>query len=493
MPIASMHADPTMAPDLANMQLDLLWRSGTFTRVLHLPLLGLQVVILLISIGLSIFSLLAPIFLSPQPSAYDQLTATPPQPMSVAEMVFRITGATVVVAAVIILAIIFARVTPYLFGRPFGLTVTNAGIDARTEWGSRVHMTWEEMRLLEVVKGDAQAPRRFALYAPGKRIDWAEYTVGLGRQYAPVDVTSSEMTLRQASLLSLIAARTELTPRTLAKTLESKPAPARVAPRSSIAAGLLVFALILAGITAVDFFFAVTPDSWVNWMSTGSLALATGGLLVASLWTALARNTAPAHATPPTVGAPTLDGSGVAYILAWRTPALSRLAQALLGACLAINLAPGVWALLVSFGLYLPGYHPQLLADGVFASLGRYLLAVILGMCGVIGLALLYSATMMAATRIRADKDGLTTGRGRRQRLMAWSSVRDISWGAGGRGRFTYLVTSDPLVLPISWPAGPQGESERMPTDGAAPIGADELAALVAARINKPIRVREEG
>jgi hypothetical protein len=490
MPVAEIHADPALAPDVTGKPLDLWWRTSTASRVIYVPLLGLQVVAVLLSIGAGIIGYLGPIFLPPQLQAYEVYASMPPQPMSVMEIVTRVAVAGVMVAILVVLGIILARVTPYLFGRPFGLTVTNAGISARTEWGSRIHVAWEEMRLLEVVKGDAQAPRRFALYAPGKRIDWAEYTMSLGGRYAPVDITSSEMTLRQASLLSLIAARSKFRPRTLAKTLESKPTPARVAPRSSIAAVLLVFALILGGITAADFYFAVTPVSWINWMSTGSLALATGGLLVASLWTALVRNTVPAYATPPTVGAPALDRSGVAYVFAWRTPAFSRLAQAFLGACLAINLAPGIWALLISFGLYWPGYQAQLLANGVFAALERYLLAVILGMCGVIGLALLYSATMMATTRIRADKDGLTTVRRRRQRLMAWSSVRDISWGAGGKGRFTYLVTSDPLVLPIFWPAGPQGESERTPTDGAAPIRADELAALVAARINKPIRVR---
>ena len=489
MPAAEIHTDPALAPDVAKKPLDLWWRTSTASRILYIPLLGLKLAIVLISMSLTIFAQLGPIFLPPQRPAYDLYTSTPPQPMSVMEIAVRVSLAGVAVAALVVLGVILARATPYLFGRPFGLSATHAGIDARTEWGSRIHMAWDEMRLLEVVKSDTQAQRRFALYAPGKRIDWAEYTVGLGAQYTPVDVTTSEMTLRQVMLLGLIAQRTGLDPRTLIKTLESKPAPARAVKRSSNAIALLVFALILGGITAADFLFPVTPDSWVNWVSTGSLALATGGLLVASLWTALARNTVPAHASPPTVGAPSLDAPGVAYVLSWRTPPLSRLALVLVGACLAVNLAPGVWALLLSFGVYLPGYHPQLLADGVFASLGRYVLAVILAMCGVIGLALLYSATMMATTRIRADKDGLTTGRGRRQRLMAWSSVRDISWGPSGRRRFTYLVTSDPLVLPISWPAGPQGESERTPTDGAVPIGADELAALVAARINNPIRV----
>jgi hypothetical protein len=490
MPIASMHPDPTVAPDLANKPLDLWWRTSTASRILYIPLLGLQVVVALLSIGVTIFGQLAPIFLPPQRPAYE--LHTPPQPMSVSEIAWRVALASVAVAALVFLGVLHACAAPYLVGRPFGLSAIDVGINARTEWGSRVHMAWEEMRLLEVVKGDAQAPRRFALYAPGKRIDWAEYTAGLGGQYAPVDITSSEMTLRQAALLSLIAERTNLTPRTLTKTLESKPAPLHVATRSSNAIALLVCALILGGITVADFFWAATPASWVRWVSAGSLAFLTGWLLVDSLRTALERNLLPAHATPPAVGAPSLDAPGVVYTLNWRAPARTRLALAVVGVCLAVNLAPALWALLLLFGLFLPGYHPQSFTDSAFVSRGRYVLACFLGMCGVIGLALLYSATMMATIRIRADKDGLTTGRGRRQRLMVWSSVRDISWGVAGRGRFTYRVASDVPTLEISWPGGPQGGPKRAPTDGAVPIGGDELAALVAARINKPIRVREE-
>ncbi len=340
MPVAEIHADPAVAPDMADKPLDLWWRTSTASRVIYVPLLGLKLAILLISMGLAIFAQLVPIFLPPQRPAYEVYASTPPQPMSVIELVTRVTVAGVAVAILVVLGIIIARATPSIFGRPFGLYATNAGVEARTEWGSRIHMAWDEMRLLEVVKGDAQAQRRFALYAPSKRIDWAEYMVGLGAQYAPAGITTSEMTLRQAALLNLIAARTELTPRTLAPTLENKPTPARTVKRSSNAIALLVFALILGGITAADFFWAATPASWVSWVSAGSLAFLTGWLLVASLRTALERNPLPAHAIPPAVGAPSLDAPGVVYTLNWRTPARMRLALAVVGVCLAVNLAP---------------------------------------------------------------------------------------------------------------------------------------------------------
>lgn len=139
-----------------------------------------------------------------------------------------------------------------------------------------------------------------------------------------MSATASEMTLRQAALLSLIAARTGLAPRTLAKALESKPAPTPRAKRSSNPVALLVLTLFLAGITAADFLFPVTPFPWVNWVSVGSLALTTLCLIIASLWTALAKSTLPAHSSPPSVGAPSLDAPGVAHILSWRTPLVRR-------------------------------------------------------------------------------------------------------------------------------------------------------------------------
>jgi hypothetical protein len=310
----------------------------------------------------------------------------------------------------------------------------------------------------------------------------------------PVGATANEMTRRQAALLGLIAARTGLAARTLAKALESKPAPARRARRSSDSVTLVVVALILASITAADFLFPLTPFAWLNWVSVSSLVLATLCFFIASLWTALARSTLPAHARPPSVGAPALDAPGVAYVLSWRTPLIRRLVISSMGLCLAVNLIPVAWMLLLllQFGLSLFGVHPQPLADDAFATLGRFVLAFTLSICGVIGVGLVYGGVIAATARIRADQDGLTmsTGSGRRQQLLAWSSLQDISWGPGGSGQFAYLVTSDLPTVQIAWPSGPEVASASLPGDGAVPIGADELAALVAARIGKPIQVR---
>lgn len=491
MPLATIHSDPVLAPVVVEKPLEMMWRLGTASKIVNILQLVLQGLVALTLVGSTIFSLVAPIFISRQSSAEDMLNGTLPQPISVTEIILRIAGACAVVALAVVIGILFVRVMPHLFGRPFGISVTNSGIDARTELGSRIHMVWGEMRLLEVDKGDTKSKRRFALYAQGKRITWTEYTTGLGAQYKPVGATMSEMTVRQAVLLSLIEARTGLTPRTLAKSLESKPAPTRTVKRSSGFVALLALVLFLAGIIAADILLPMTPVTWVKWVSVGSLALTVCCLIIASLWTASARRPLLAHASPPSVGAPSLDAPEVAYVLSWRAPLLRRLTLIFIGLCLAVNLVPGVWALLLLFGLSLPGYHPQLLFDGVFAFMGRFALAFILAMFGLIGLALIYGGMIAATVRIQADKDGLKTGSGRREQMMVWSSVQDISWGPGVRGQFAYQVESDAPTFQITWPADPQLASAGPPSDGAMPIGADELAALVATRINKPIRVRE--
>lgn len=482
LPLAEIHPDPTQVPDVAQQPLQLQWRIGTATRVFRVPLLGIQALLALASVGLSIFQFVAPFFPPFQPS----------QPMSLTEIVLRVAGTLVAIGLGSILCVLGARVLPFLLGRPFGVSATTSGIDAQTELGTHIHMAWEEMRLLEVATAGNMSKRSFSLYAPGKRIDWTEYTSGLGAEYVPVGATAIEMTLRQAALLSLIAARTRLAPRTLVKTFESKPSPARQPKRSSNAAALLVFALIMAGITAADFLFPVTPFTWVNWLSAGSLALVTLSLIVASVRTALARSTLPLHATPPSVGAPSLEAPEVAYLLTWKTPLLRRLLTTALGLCLAVNVVPGAWVLLQQLALALPGYHPQLLSDDPFTFMGRYMLAFVLGAFGIAGLGVAYAGTMGATSHIRADKDGLTTAFARRERLMPWSSVQDISWGAGRRGRFAYLVKSDVPTFLISWFADPQTADTTPPSDGAMPIGPDELAALVAAHTGKPIRVRED-
>lgn len=485
MPPAAIHPDPSGAPDVADQSLELTWRESVGTQFVNWLLIATLVVVPLPSAGFSFFEIVAPVF-------------WPSRPISLIEAILRIAGISVFAALLIGLLILLVRVLPLLFGRPFGITASASGVDERTQLGTRVFLAWNEIRLLEVTKGSAQWKRAFVLYAPGKSINWTEYVSSIGGSpFVPVGATASEMTLRQAALLDLIAAQTGLTPRTFDKAMQrepgSVPAAKREASRSSGAIALLVVALIIPGFAAAEGFFPVTPYGWLNWASAGSLGLAALLTFIASVWTALTTRPLPAHAAPPSAGAPSLEAPGVTYTFTWRTPGLRRLWFILVGLILVVNLASGAYLLLWMFYLQItfivPSLHPQLTGDP-FPGIGQFFLAFFLIGFGMMGLALVYAGTIAATAQIQATKDGLSLVGGRRERLIPWPGVLDISWGRGAGGQTAYLVKSDVPTVQISWPAGIQTASELPPRDGALPIGPDELAALVAARTGKPISVR---
>jgi hypothetical protein len=496
LPLANLRADPALAPDVTERPLELYWRAGAGIKFIQTPLLGLQAMLALVSTGVGLFAALAPIFIAPQPSAEDLLTHSPPAPLSVGEIILRVALAGVILAAIVAGGVACVRIIPHLFGRPFGVTATSSGLDARTEFGSHVHMTWTEMRLLEVEKGSSPGNRRFSLYAPGKRIAWTEYSAPVGVEYVPARASLTEQALRQAKLLSLVSARTGLAAHTLTRAMEHKAAPALAAKQRSNSGALLFLIVLLVGFTAADVVVPATPFHWVNWASAGSLALATLALIVAVLWSAVTARAHPAYATPPSAGAPSLDAHGVAYSLSWNIPLVTRLVMMGIGVCLAVNVIPGVWVLwqyVQEAGYTLFGSQPPPTSpDGFVSATGSVVIASFLGIFGGgAGVGLIYGAAIACrTTRIRADRDGLTRDRGRRQFMLLWSSIQDISWGAGRRGQFAYLVKGDTPISLISWPAGPQVASSSPPEDDTVPIGGDELAALVAARTGRQIRVR---
>ena len=495
MPLAAIRTEPAAAPNVAEQPLELFWRSSKVTGFFDILLFIVQGLGLLLPVGLIVFGLVLSL-------------VEPSHPLNVWEIALHIAGILAAVTIIVGLIMAYVRIVPFLFGRPFGVTATEQGIDARTEFGTRIHMDWDEARLLEAVGADANAFRRFYLYAPGKRIGWAEYMARFGADYVSAGISSSEMTLRQVALLNLIVARTGLPPRTLAKSM-AKTEPGSAAPtgiaamqgsllvpasegkRSSTGITLLVIALIVVGIAVADFFVPITSVPWVNWGSTGSLVFAALILIIASVRELGAGNVVSAHAQPPSAAAPSLAAPGAMYVFSWRVPAFRRLGFIALGLCLGINLIPCAWVALQMFGLYLPGTHPQVIADAPTTFIVRVILTFTLALFGVMGLGVALGGMIAGTGRVRASEEGLATENGRLKRLIPWSSIQDISWGAGSRGQFSYLVKTDVPTIQASWPADSQAAHVIPPDGGALPIGAHELAALVAAQIGKPIRIRE--
>ena len=255
---------------------------------------------------------------------------------------------------------------------------------------------------------------------------------------------------------------------------------------------LLTCALALACIVAADYLIPFSPIPWLKWVSTGALALVVLYAIFSAIRMAFARSAPLAHATPPSAGAPSLDAPGLVYALSWRPPLGRRVVLITLGLYLAINLVPGVLLLLLALGVALPGYQPNMLSGdgGDFISIGSIGLVIFHVLIGIIGAGLVYTSTIAATVRISVEQRGLTTERGRRQQMIAWSNIQYILRGTWG-GQFRYWVVSNVPTIQTSWPAGSQAANVIPPDGGALPIGADELAALVAAQIGKSIRVRE--
>ncbi len=68
--------------------------------------------------------------------------------------------------------------------------------------------------------------------------------------------------------------------------------------------------------------------------------------------------------------------------------------------------------------------------------------------------------------------------------------MREVVWSPRGLGGApVYTMLTDNPIEAISWPTSPRYLVAAAPANGAAPIGPDELAALVAARTGGPIRV----
>lgn len=481
MPLADIRTGAALASNVAAQPLELLWRNSRVNGVFYTLIFIVQGLAVLLSVGLTIFGL-------------GLALVQPSHPLSIWEIVLYVAGILALAATIVGLFIAYVRLFPFLFGRPFGVTATDQGIDARTELGARIHMDWDEVRLIEAVGINANAFRRFFLYAPGKRIGWAEYMARFGADYTPAHISSSEMTLRQNALLSLVVAHTNLPPRTLTKSLQKRPATSGELRRATSVSLLLACAAILLGIAAADDLIPISPILWLKWVSIGALALAILCVIFFAMRSAFSQRAPLAYATPPSASPPAPAALGVVYTLSWRPPLGRRVMLIALGLGFAINLVPAVLLALLAISAALPGFQPPIpIGDGGdFASIGRVVLAIVHGLLGILGVGLVYGGAITATARIQADHDGLAIITGPRKRVMPWSSVQEISWGAGRDGQPSYLVKGNDPTLQISWLSGAQPARADVPGDGAMPIGADELAALVAARIGLPIRVREE-
>src|SRR5689334_220811 len=172
MPIADIHTDTTEATDVLAQPLELMWRRSQATGSYYILGISLFGVLGAVSVVGFVYTLLAPVF-APLPSALtNQLDNTRPQQISGLENVFRFAGAVTAIAILIVLVVLLIRLFPFLLCRPFGVTATEQGLDAQTEFGTRIHIDWREATLLEAMGTNGSAAQQYSLYSPGKCISW---------------------------------------------------------------------------------------------------------------------------------------------------------------------------------------------------------------------------------------------------------------------------------------------------------------------------------
>jgi hypothetical protein len=276
----------------------------------------------------------------------------------------------------------------------------------------------------------------------------------------------------------------------------------RARNRRSNAAIWVVFALCLVALACAEGVVPVTDYAWVNWASVAALALLALNCIRLAAASLRPRKPAVAEAGPPPVAAPTLDDATSAYALSWHAPARNRGRLLVLGLPLAVNLIPGAIAMFQAFGAFFsinplfsqqPPTDPANAIIGVFGSLWDFILGfmlVFLGLGGIVQLVVALRLTRAPAVTLRVDANGLTRLTTFKPILIPWSTMREVVWTPHGIGSApAYIVRTDDALQTITWPTSPQYLDSTLTPTNTHPIGPDELAALVAARIGQSIRV----
>lgn len=264
----------------------------------------------------------------------------------------------------------------------------------------------------------------------------------------------------------------------------------------------VVFALCLVALACAEGVAPVTDYDWVNWASVAALALLALNCVRLAVVNVRRRKPVVAVAGPPVVAAPALDGASGACALSYRAPARNRGRTFVTGLLLAVNLIPGAIAMFQAFGAIFsinPFFNQQPPTDpanaviDVFGGLWDFILGFVLVFLGMGGMAQLVVALRLIrapAVTVRVDANGLTRLTAFKPILIPWSTMREVIWTPHGVGSApAYIVRTDDPLQTITWPTSPHYlDPTFMPAD-ARPIGADELAALVAARIGQAIRI----
>jgi hypothetical protein len=407
----------------------------------------------------------------------------------------------------IVIGLLVRQAVPLFFGRPFGITATNAGVEYRTELGGRRFLRWEEIRLLEVGYSSRDS-RNYMLYGTRTSVVWTENEgVIAWRDFAPAGVTLKEMTYRLQSLLNLIAARTGLRPRTFSKRLQaipaagtessaSQPGASRVSGQQvGCAAFLVLFAAAPIALAVAVLRVPFSGIQALNDVMAASLCLTALLIVGVAVWTvATARRTPRAAGKYVIVSAPPSGTDTTKYTLAYAVPAGLRITFVISGVLLCLDTLP--FAALAAASLvyqFIESIQP--IFGGTpghveFPSFGMVVGFVMIPFA-VGGPVLLWIGLRFATATIFADARGLTTYVLRQQRTLLWDSVEQVTATRKGDRIVGYAAKGG--TVEISWPADVRRVRASAHSGDIVPITPEELVALAAARTGLAVELLTVG
>jgi hypothetical protein len=389
-----------------------------------------------------------------------------------------------------------------LLSRPSGsriawsLIASEEGITQHRDGKPDVFIRWSDARLLEVwssalSRRERQHWRGYTLYSRTARIEWQEYA----EPYTwaiPDGISRDELAQRQRALLTLIQARSGLTPRSFNPDLQqaSEPSPA-VAPlttatrRFSVAgvSALLAIAAVLVVIGSATLLLPLTSIVALDFCVALVFGLSGGGVLVFTLLMMVrpARTDLPVDYHLPPVPPITLERDAVT--LAWRWPLSARaqgLAIAVVGGLVC---AAGVIGVISAVGNGF-GDSTSILSGSTL----HYLIGCVVALLGLLVFALAWSDVVKRSWYVEVTHEGLSRRVGKRGETLAWAEIETVIAHMSS-GRVTgFQARHAGTDTAIEWPPIARAPARAR---GIA-ISGEELAALVLARSGRTLTVKTD-
>jgi hypothetical protein len=281
-------------------------------------------------------------------------------------------------------------------------------------------------------------------------------------------------------------------------------------------AGLALFLLAVAG---AETFAPLTSFALANWPSVAALALLGIFCLRQMFRTVRPRRLSPtAPVGPPQVTRPTSEHATDNFAFCWRSPTSAKSWVLFSGLLLVFNLIPivvvtphvlGAWfgnlSAPFTSGANPPTEtpilpvtpanldNPLLSALAQIVDTGLLCLLTVIGFIGVMWVIRALRAQRKPGMTIRVDANGVTWLSGvQKPTFVFWGAIQEVIWTPRGVGDApSYILRSTDALQIISWPTSPRYIDQTLTPADARPIGSDELAALIAARIGRPMRVTQ--